>query len=674
MKYHKVIRNEVYEWVKDLSETFSNSRFVISSRPAAIREGWLVSEGFEEADLQPMELSDMKEFIDHWHNAVEVTTQYEEEKENLSELASSLKTVISQNKSIRNLATSPLLCAVICALHRERHQQLPNDRIRLYEACCQMLLERRSKEQRLIVEEKDYVVLSYDQKFAFLKDVAYWMMKNAWPMITIERLNECLSRKLETVVGLSKRITSNDILRLFLDRSGMIREPVLGKIDFSHRTFQEFAAAHAAIDKGDIGFLVNNALDDQWREVIILAAGLAKPKDREELIYSLISRGDEERKNRHQLHLLAVACLETSVELSQDLRRDLNKRLARLVPPTNVTEAKQLASAAELAIPFLKFRQVLTAKESAACVRTLSLIGGETALNVLETYRSERRQTALKELLRAASHFDIDVYTKRVLSGISNVNEMHLSLENLVSFQKYNVLKKLRKLRVWDSKSFASLEPLENLKELESLNLESFYVNDIMPLSHLHNLKELSFFNYWHSIKNICALKKLEKLESLLLSFFGDLTDIEPIGHLTSLKSLRLHHFNKVDDISPLKNLKKLNKLELNGLNINNITPLSHLENLEKLELSSVGEFTSLAPLRGLKNLKILTLTNIETGDLKELVSLEKLTALYLWHCPNIHDLYPLLELKNLKTAYLWGTGVRKIPEELNEKIEIHGL
>lgn len=38
------MRDEVHDWVKDLTETYEHCRFVISSRPHAIDAGWMARE------------------------------------------------------------------------------------------------------------------------------------------------------------------------------------------------------------------------------------------------------------------------------------------------------------------------------------------------------------------------------------------------------------------------------------------------------------------------------------------------------------------------------------------------------------------------------------------------------------------------------------------------------
>jgi hypothetical protein len=63
-------REEVHNWVKELTDTFPGIRMIITSRPHAVEEGWLAADGFGEADLQPMDTSSIENFIDHWHRAV----------------------------------------------------------------------------------------------------------------------------------------------------------------------------------------------------------------------------------------------------------------------------------------------------------------------------------------------------------------------------------------------------------------------------------------------------------------------------------------------------------------------------------------------------------------------------------------------------------------------------
>ncbi len=270
-------RESVYAWLKDLMLTYDQVRFVVTSRPYAIGEGF-PAEGFKDALLLPMELADIETFIDQWHTAMIANIQEDEERTQLRSAATWLKEEMRRNRSQRLLATNPLLCAMLCALNRERHQQLPSDRIALYAACCELLIERRDVERRISLAQYPAAALSYTQKSLLLVDLAYWFVRNGWTEAALESVDERFTWRLARIPGIQQKMNGVDARKLFIERSGMIREPIPGAINFAHRTFQEFLAARAVIDEGDIGVLVQHSHDDQWQEVVLLAAGQASKR------------------------------------------------------------------------------------------------------------------------------------------------------------------------------------------------------------------------------------------------------------------------------------------------------------------------------------------------------------------------------------------------------------
>ncbi len=289
-------RIDACKWLKELMESYPNARYIATSRPYIVLQDW-IDLGLNSVEIQPMDLMSVDACIDHWHGAVREGLREEESIRELEYLANDLKNTVRSNHPIRILATNPLLCAMLCALHRDRRGQIPRDRIELYEACCYMLLERRDVERR--IDLRDYPQLSYRQKRVLLQDIAYYLLVNGWSMAPQDRIDDRLTRRLANMDGVSKDVNGSSVRRLFVERGGVIREPMVGQLDFTHRTFQEFFAAQAALDEGDIGALVKNAHDDLWREVVVLAAGLANLKERNSLIRDLISRGDGELQIRH---------------------------------------------------------------------------------------------------------------------------------------------------------------------------------------------------------------------------------------------------------------------------------------------------------------------------------------------------------------------------------------
>jgi len=430
---------------------------------------------------------------------------------------------------------------MLCALNRDRKQQLPTDRIELYEACCLLLLERRDKERR--IELSDYPALTYRQKRLLLEDTAYWMIKNEWSEMVLEHVNERFARKLKDMPGITPDISGSDVRRLFVERSGIIREPVTGQIDFTHRTFQEFLAAKASVDEMDTGLLVEKAENDQWREVIILASGLATKQMREELIKGLIARGDTAKKHRYQLHLLAVSCLETSIELGQEVRAAVEQRLSKLVPPKNMIDAKALAAAGELAVKYLANTGKRSVTINAACVRTLILIKGDAALDVLKGYATDNHSTVMNELIKGWDYFDREAYAKYILSQIfhnrTSLSRNDLNMEYLPSLNGFQYFTSLTSLDLSSCQQVRDLSPLASLTSLTSLNLrECEQISDLSPLASLTSLTSLDLSSC-QQVRDLSPLASLTSLTSLDLSRCWQVRDLSPLAKLSNLQSLR---------------------------------------------------------------------------------------------------------------------------------------
>jgi hypothetical protein len=622
-------RDDILTWLQDLVGTYPKASFLITSRPGAISDDWTVwtdREGFNDGELQPMELSDIHAFIDHWHAAVAEGLHDEQEKAELPSFAQHLKEEVENSRPIRTLATSPLLCAMLCALNRERQEQLPSDRIKLYEACCEMLIERRDRERRISLSDYPAATLLYREKIVLLADLAYWLIHNGWSQIELQRAEERFARKLTDMHNIAQNVSSIDVCRLFVERTSILREPIAGHIDFTHRTFQEFLAAKAALDEGDIGVLVKNAHDDQWREVIILASGLATRKVREELIQELLKRGDTEKEHRYQLHLLAVSCLATSVELGQEVKVEVSKRLSALVPPKNITEARALAASGELGVPYLVKSKQYPATTTAACIRALSLIGGDAAFKAIEGYAQDTRSTVVDELMKAWASFDRKEYARRILAQTFQ-RKPDLRLEHLSSLDGLQYLTNLTTLDLSDCGQVSDLSPLATLTQLTALDLSSCeQVSDLSPLG------------------------KLTQLAWLHLSGCKQVSNLSPLGKLTQLTDLDLSGCKQVSDLSPLGKLTRLTGLDLRGCEqVNDLSPLATLTQMAALDLSSCGQVSDLSPLATLTQLSSLSLSGCgRVSDLSPLATLTRLSQLDLSHCVGVSDLSPLKELKYL--------------------------
>ncbi len=268
--------------------------------------------------------------------------------------------------------------------------------------------------------------------------------------------------------------------------------------------------------------MLEHATDDRWREVVLLSVGLAggmvqedntgpKVSNAERIIKGLMKLGDKNEQARHQLHLLAVACLEMAAECSNQTKTELQLRLANLVPPRSMTEAAALALAGELALPYLSFSSQYRVGVAGNCVRTLSLIGGEAALAKMETWARDHRRGVRRQLCRAMNYFSAEEYCRRILKHF-----ISLELERLSSIEEIRELTLLKRLSL-TAGTFTSLKGIESLRGSDNLELEHCYnLKDISHIKYIPNLVDITINSCFYLV-NFQDLQTLPRLFDLTL-------------------------------------------------------------------------------------------------------------------------------------------------------------
>jgi hypothetical protein len=228
-----------------------------------------------------------------------------------------------------------------------------------------------------------------------------------------------------------------------------------------------------------------------------------------------------------------------------------------------MSEAVLLAGdAGDIAVPFLKFSRTLSAREAAACVRALGLIGSPEACHMIAEYSEDSRLTVVKEVVRAYYRFAPNLYLpmleQRLKSGRLDARLVGLVLANsdpkglvdmhlirAASFKDMplvelplavRTLHNLLHLTLWNTR-ISDISSLAGLVNLRYLDLEETRVADLSPLEKLINLQRVFLRNT--PVRDITALKGLTDLETLFLSR-TQVTDISPLQGLRKLRSLWL--------------------------------------------------------------------------------------------------------------------------------------
>ena len=373
-------RPQILDWLRRLISAFPRSHFVVTSRPAAVAEDWLAGQSFRACFVQPMTPPDVKRFIVHWHQAIMLTVVENSAKQELQELSRALTEQVSAKRYLRQLATNPLLCALLCALNRDRRAELPTNRIELYRISLEMFLQRRDAERRLTSKSAR---LGFDDKLHLLQDLAYWMMTNGWAIAERDLVTNFVNTRL---MGRRHRVagTSDEVVEYLLERSGVVREPVAGWIDFIHRSFQEYLAAQAAVDRDEIEALAGRATDEQWRQVVILAAGLGQKRQTERIFEKLLNPPRKLREHRLALELTALGCLETAAEVDPAIAERIKQGAGALIPPRNLDHVYALSRVGAHVYDLLADVRIDDAVSLGHMIDVATMVGGSPGLKLLE--------------------------------------------------------------------------------------------------------------------------------------------------------------------------------------------------------------------------------------------------------------------------------------------------
>ncbi|MGK3203294.1 NACHT N-terminal Helical domain 1-containing protein [Amycolatopsis sp. MEPSY49] len=688
-------REAVREWLSDLVGAFPNSRYVITSRPPAVPDGWLDDEGFTATELLPMSSAHIREFAKHWHDAIRLNSPTADHSE-LGTYEGALLASIDANPALRTLATNPLLCALICALNHDRHAQLPRGRMELYRTALDMLLNRRDTERR-ILDEAD---LSQAEKQLLLEDLAHWYTLNQLTNADVGRVVNRLGARLAQLPA-GNRDPEKVYSRLLL-RSGLLREFSAGQVDFAHKTFQEYLAAKRIVETDSIEMLARHAADDSYREVIVMAVGHARPREQDYLIGRILDAAGE----RPELRFLAIACMETATQLSRDVHDRLLACLREVIPPQSYTEARVLAMVGEQLLPLLRTSR-LTVAAARATVRAAALVAGRRALPVLAALARQAGPTVVRELVRSWTYFDPEAFAEEVMAHAPLPNGTlriadpavlpgvrHLPrLQDLVcEFSEplrpahQEILRAtpaLRNLRVANDHELKSLSFLHGHPRVRTVSLRNVSnLDDITALPSLPDLRVVSLAQ----CPRVCATESLLACDQLrniagedftthdvraLLEKFGTLrniqirrchglADVAQLGGHAALRHLEFDACGRLRSLSVLENFPSLRALVL--VDCPELTLSGEdlaAAKLRRLDLSWCGGIRNLEAVRHLPALRSLRLQALRITDLEPLAGLVELQTLEVLDCEQITDLSPLAGLPALRRLSLQRTGTR---------------
>ncbi|MFI8437195.1 NACHT domain-containing protein [Streptomyces sp. NPDC079020] len=536
-------REQAHTWLSQLLRRYPETRCVATVRPLAVEPDWLRSEGFEELSLLTMRDEDIQAFVASWHRAARLTE--EDDRERLDELEGDLSRQFTQNPGLRDLARTPLLCAVICALHRRREGFLPETRWKLYRSSLEMLLGHRDRRRR--IEDPEGIEMDVEEHTQLLQRLAVWLVREGQSQFTREQALRQLARGLTGMERVSAQGRPEKILTHLLNRSGLLQEHHDDTYQFVHRTFQDFLAAKELIEDDHLNELLRHADEEAWQDVILLAAGHCSRHQLPLLIDGLLNAGEkhEERsEERTGIHVLAALCEQHATWLDGAVRERVRLSTAALFPPAGSEHLASLARLGSSALPFLPAAESLPsdARSTAHVIELLCRIGGREAI-------PHARAWALAHpvhsdlFARGWNSFPADEYASGVLA--------HCDLTNAFVSAGRGQVNALRHLpSVQHLQLLGDIGAAEIRTALARMRLKGLFVIGTAPdLTSLSSQAGTLTYLYLHgcpSAEDLTPLSSLTALTDLSMDAMG-----RPLGLLPATSPIRSLRHLVLDNAGP---------------------------------------------------------------------------------------------------------------------------
>ncbi|GGW22846.1 hypothetical protein GCM10010381_01290 [Streptomyces xantholiticus] len=605
-------RDEARRWLTDLLEAFPEMRCLVTLRPLAVEGDWLgLDDGVLELRLLPMSDEHIQEFVRAWHDAARLEPSVSaDERTVLTELEQELARQFETTPALRDLARTPLLCAVICALHRKRQGLLPTRRSDLYVAALDMLLGGRDKLRR--IDAPEGIELDAGEHKLLLQRIAAWLVRNGQSQLSYEQARGQLAAALQGMPQIADQGPVEKILRHVLSRSGVLQERTQDSVQFIHRTFQDYLAAKELRDSDHLGELLRHADEEEWEDVVSLVIGHCTRGEVKRVVDGLVAQGDAATgPTRWRLHLLAATCATSALYLDKSTRTAVEERVAAILPPSDAVRSTELAKLGPYVLPLLPQAEGLGEHEQLLVLHTICRIGTAESLPLVRAYGQVPARAVRQYIAASWPDFPVGRYARDVLDHI-RIDDLQFVIDRR---ELLHLLPRLGAVRYAELHMSAPVpDPLGP--------------SDLDVVAELPDLRELR-------LKGLPGGRLPAANPAVArLSVDSDRFDVGDLGRWSGLRSLALWHPVPVPELlESLKSLPKLRALQLSiaapgGWIWHTPTTMAGIRSLTLLTALETGDLAHVA--RTFPSLKRLTLLRPEQNVHRavDLTALEKCPGL----------------------------------------------
>lgn len=408
---------EIARRINNLVADYPDNRFVVTCRTAGWRN--LLAD-FTIFQAQDFSREEIHRFVRGWHRAViteeerslmkasypdkkEFKEKWSEHKKTIVDAAIDIQSrkligAIDRSSRIMAIAVNPMLMSLIALVHY-KHHILPRGRTILYSQCIQTLIDAWDRTRDIM----STVDISPDQKETIVREVAFEFQRQGKG----EDSRENLERKMTEViarVGVAEKAV--DLLKNIEQRSGLLIERSIDVLGFSHLTLQEYLAAKHIYNQPSLyDYLLKNFDNQEWREVILLYAGLVD--DATDFINDILKTDSVDRL------ILAGHCLGDSKRVDPMVAGKIISKLEKMLETDDIHRDEVISVLSEIAADYENEPANLEQQLSARLISTLDDEKLDerdlVAMKVLSNARVTAALPAMVKFLESDQHQDVAV-------------------------------------------------------------------------------------------------------------------------------------------------------------------------------------------------------------------------------------------------------------------------
>ncbi|HEY8157905.1 MAG TPA: HEAT repeat domain-containing protein [Methylobacter sp.] len=318
-------REKITQEIIGFGNDYPKAKILVTSRIIGFDGAALRHAGFSEYTLQDLSLPQIHAFAQGWYQLV-----FKDHPQEVANRLQRIQLAVEHSPAIAQLAGNPLLLTIIAII--AKHQELPRDRVLLYEHAAKVLCHHWDVTGHKITDSHANFMLDTD-KLDLLRRIAVKMQQApsglSGNVIQSEELQQAITDYLiQRWKQPSAKATqlSRVIIEQLHTRNFILCFYGADSYGFVHRTFLEYFCAAEVVQRfekkqelseDDLKTLfLKHYKDDVWHEILRLICGMIDAKFAGLLIDAILPEETGSREQNEAL-ILAIQCLAEISDLSE---------------------------------------------------------------------------------------------------------------------------------------------------------------------------------------------------------------------------------------------------------------------------------------------------------------------------------------------------------------------